>query len=146
MIHNNRPNTIAWGQRTGATILEVLVVLSIIAMIAAVVGPRVVGYLGRAKSETAALQIDQLTNAVQLFYIDTGRYPSAAEGLSVLMTAPSGDASWQGPYLETADGLVDPWGRDYLYADTGTNGVFSITSLGRDGAKGGTGEDMDLGQ
>lgn len=73
-----------WGSRAGATILEVLVVLSIIAMIAAVVGPRVIGYLGQAKTETTALQIDQLRNAVQLFYIDAGRYPSGAEGLSVL--------------------------------------------------------------
>ncbi|WP_229801270.1 type II secretion system major pseudopilin GspG [Tateyamaria omphalii] len=133
-----------WGSRAGATILEVLVVLSIIAMIAAVVGPRVIGYLGQAKAETAALQIDQLRNAVQLFYIDAGRYPSGAEGLSVLFEAPAGLARWNGPYLETSDALVDPWGREYIYAAPSNEGDFRITSLGRDGVAGGTGEDADL--
>ncbi|WP_202981923.1 type II secretion system major pseudopilin GspG [Roseobacter cerasinus] len=133
-----------WGRRAGATILEVLIVLSIIAMIAAVVGPRLIGYLGQAKTETAALQIDQLRNAVQLFYIDAGRYPSGAEGLSVLFEAPAGLSRWNGPYLETAEALIDPWGRDYLYEAPSDAGDFQITSLGRDGVAGGTGEDADL--
>ena len=135
----------SWTARTGATILEVLVVLSIIALIAAVVGPRLVGYLGRAKSETAELQIDQLRNAVQLFYIDTGRYPTGNEGLVVLFRAPAGTAGWNGPYLESEDALNDPWGRAYLYAPPGDDGVFGIQSLGRDGVRGGSGEDADLG-
>ncbi|WP_421700983.1 type II secretion system major pseudopilin GspG [Aliiroseovarius sp.] len=139
-----RAGSLRWHRRRGATILEVLVVLSVIAMIAAVVGPRVVGYLGRAKSETAQLQIDQLSNAVQLFYIDMGRYPGGSEGLAVLITAPAGAADWQGPYLEKAEGLVDPWGRDYVYGEPGADGRFAITSLGRDGARGGSGEDADL--
>lgn len=133
-----------WGSRAGATILEVLVVLSIIAMIAAVVGPRVIGYLGQAKTETTALQIDQLRNAVQLFYIDAGRYPSGAEGLSVLFDGPAGLGRWNGPYLETADALIDPWGREYIYGAPSNDGDFTITSLGRDGVAGGTGEDADL--
>ncbi|MFZ5963015.1 type II secretion system major pseudopilin GspG [Thalassococcus sp. BH17M4-6] len=128
----------------GVTILEVLIVLAIIAMIAAVAGPRLIGYLGRAKSETAQLQIDQLGNALQLFYIDTGRYPTEAEGLGVLMTAPPGDGSWAGPYLDDEAGLSDPWGRAYLYQEPGDAGQPGITSLGRDGARGGTGEDADL--
>lgn len=133
-----------WGIRAGATILEVLVVLSIIAMIAAVVGPRVVGYLGKAKAETAALQIDQLRNAVQLFYIDAGRYPSGAEGLSALYEAPAGLGRWSGPYLETADALIDPWGREYIYDAPSSERGFQVTSLGRDGILGGSGEDADL--
>lgn len=133
-----------WGRRTGATILEVLIVLSIIAMIAAVVGPRLIGYLGQAKTETAALQIDQLRNAVQLFYIDAGRYPSGAEGLSVLYEAPAGLSRWNGPYLETADALIDPWGRDYIYEAPSDGRDFQISSLGRDGVAGGSGEDADL--
>ena len=128
--------------RPGVTILETLVVLTIIAMIAAVVGPRVVGYLGRAKSETAAMQIDNLANAVQLFYIDTGRYPTASEGLSVLVSAPPGDPAWDGPYMQSADALTDPWGRGYLYEEA--EGGFRIASLGRDGTRGGSGEDADL--
>ncbi|SMX30457.1 Type II secretion system protein G precursor [Pelagimonas phthalicica] len=131
-------------KRRGATILEVLVVLAIIAMIAAVVGPRLVGYLGKAKSETAALQIEQIGNALQLFYIDTGRYPSREEGLAVLFTAPAASPDWSGPYLEAEEALSDPWGRAYLYEPPTDNGNFKVESLGRDGVRGGSGEDADL--
>ena len=133
-----------WTSGTGLTILEVLVVLSIIALIAGVVAPRLIGFLGRAKSETAGLQIKQLGSAVQLFYIDLGRYPSNSEGLAVLVEAPAGDTSWDGPYMASSEALVDPWGRDYSYEEpTGTKG-FGIVSLGRDGSRGGSGEDADL--
>ena len=128
----------------GMTILEILVVLTIIAMISAVVGPRLIGYLGRAKTETADLQIKQLGNAVQLFYIDMGRYPVGSEGLSVLMEAPAGEAAWAGPYIQSAEAFVDPWGRDYLYKEPAETEDFTITSLGRDGVTGGSGEDADL--
>lgn len=133
-----------WVRKTGATILEVLIVLSIIALIAAVVGPRVIGYLGTAKSKTAQLQIKNLSNAAQLFYVDIGRYPSQAEGLSVLVTRPAGNEDWNGPYMASAEALVDPWGRDYLYGAPDADRLFSIQSLGRDGAVGGSGEDADL--
>lgn len=133
-----------WNRKSGATILEVLIVLSIIALIAAVVGPRVIGYLGTAKSETADLQINNLASAVQLFYVDTGRYPSEAEGLSVLLNRPAGDSTWNGPYMPTAEALIDPWGRDYLYEPPADDSSFSIRSLGRDGSTGGGGEDADL--
>lgn len=133
-----------WGRKTGATILEVLVVLTIIAMIAAVVGPRVIGYLGRAKTETADLQINNLADAVQLFYVDTGRYPSDGEGLAVLFDRPAGDTGWNGPYLQSRDALIDPWGRDYAYTPPATDGTFGIQSFGRDGSQGGTGEDADI--
>lgn len=128
----------------GVTILEVLIVLAIIAMIAAVAGPRLIGYLGRAKAETAQLQINQLGNALQLFYIDTGRYPTEAEGFGVLIDAPPGDGSWDGPYLDDESGLSDPWGRSYLYQEPGEAEQPGIMSLGRDGARGGTGDDADL--
>lgn len=141
-----RPSSVSLSRRSGVTILEVLVVLSIIALIAAVVGPRLIGYLGKAKSETAELQIKQLGSALQLFYIDTGRYPAAAEGLAVLMQAPAGEADWNGPYLDSADALTDPWGRDYLYEPPKDGTNFAVSSLGRDGAPGGNGEDRDLSQ
>jgi general secretion pathway protein G len=133
-----------WGKKTGATILEVLVVLTIIAMIAAVVGPRVIGYLGRAKSETASLQINNLADAVQLFYVDTGRYPTDGEGLAVLFDRPAGDDGWNGPYLQTREALSDPWAREYVYAPPSGDSNFSIQSFGRDGVQGGSGEDLDL--
>lgn len=138
--------TIKCSRKSGVTILEILIVLSIIALIAAVVGPRLIGYLGRAKTETASLQVNQLRQTVQLFYIDVGRYPTDSEGLTVLLSAPAGEASWAGPYLESADGITDPWGRDYIYSEPKTVADFSIQSLGRDGEKGGSGEDQDIGQ
>lgn len=128
----------------GVTILEVLIVLTIIALVSAVAGPRLISYLGRAKSETAQLQIDQLGNALQLFYIDVGRYPTDAEGLNALVFAPAGDASWAGPYLDGEGALTDPWDRAYLYEEPSGDGRPAVISLGRDGARGGSGEDADL--
>ena len=131
-------------REAGITILEILVVLSIIALIAAVVSPRLIGYLGKAKSETAALQIDQLKNAVHHFYIDTGRYPTQAEGLAVLVSKPSGSSRWDGPYVETPDALKDPWTRDYALTVGDNPEDFFVSTLGRDGARGGSGEDADI--
>lgn len=128
----------------GLTILEVLIVLSIITLIAAVSAPRLIGYLGKAKSETASLQIKQLRNATDLFYIDTGRYPTDSEGLFVLVDAPSGLATWSGPYMANTEALMDPWGREYVYTEPSVSSEYSISTLGRDGAKGGSGEDQDL--
>lgn len=135
-----------WPSRRGVTILEVLVVLAIIAMIAAVVGPRVVGYLGRAKADTAELQIGQLQNSLQLFFIDMGRYPAESEGLASLVSAPAGSTDWAGPYLASEEALTDPWGRAYLYEEAADGVDPLVYSLGRDGASGGTGEDADLGR
>lgn len=133
-----------WSNKAGATLLEILVVLSILVLIAAVVGPRVIGYLGRAKSETAGLQIDALAEAVQLYYIDMGRYPTEAEGLGALINAPAADPSWAGPYMASEEALTDPWGRDYLYVPPSDGTGFSVQSLGADGVRGGSGEDTDI--
>ncbi len=129
----------------GYTLVEVLVVLGIIAMLTAVVGPRLLTYFGEAKVDTAKLQINQLSSAVELYYLDTGGYPSAEAGLSALVSKPAGAARWSGPYLKKADGLIDPWGRPYIYRSPGEHGDFDILSLGRDNAKGGDGEDLDIG-
>lgn len=135
-----------WSAKRGVTLLEVLVVLTIIALIAAVVGPRVVGYLGRAKADTAELQVTQLQNALQLYFIDVGRYPAESEGLAALVVAPAGSTDWAGPYLASEEALSDPWGRQYLYeeAQDGLDPV--VFSYGRDGTSGGTGEDADIGR
>lgn len=128
----------------GVTIMEILIVLAIIALLAAVVAPRVFNYLGAAKSQTAELQIGNIETALRLFYIDVGRYPTESEGLSALVVAPAGATDWNGPYLEDANGLSDPWNRDYLYAQPDTEKDFAVQSLGRDGQRGGDGEDRDL--
>ena len=134
-----------WRRNAGATLLEILVVLSIIALLAAVVGPRVVGYLSRAKATTAELQLDNIKQAVELYYVDLGRYPTEQEGLKVLLSRPAQAGNWAGPYLEATEALSDPWGREFIYQNPGTGGrPFSISSLGRDGVTGGSGEDGDL--
>lgn len=133
-----------FGSNSGATILEVLVVLTIIALIAAAVGPRVIGYLGKAKSETAELKAQSLSSAVQLFFIDTGRYPAESEGLRILLDKPAADTSWNGPYIVNEDALTDPWGRLYGYVPPLADEKFRVTSLGRDGVEGGKGEDEDI--
>jgi len=128
----------------GFTLLELLVVLGILALLATFAAPQVLRYLGRAKSETAKLQINAIASAVELYALDNGGYPPQQVGLQALMRAPSGATRWGGPYLKKAEGLVDPWGRPYQYRNPGRNGAFEIFTLGRDNAPGGTGEDQDI--
>ena len=130
--------------RRGLTLLEMLVVLAIIALVITLGAPRLMETFGRAKSQTAEAQIATLKGAVQLFYIDTGRYPAEGEGLSALLKAPAGANGWKGPYLDGAEDMNDPWGRAYIYRAPGANGPFDIQSLGRDGQSGGSGEDSDI--
>jgi len=129
---------------TGVTILEVMVVLAIMALIAGLAGPRVVDTFGRAKSRTAEVEMEGLKSAIQLFYIDVGRYPSEAEGLNVLLSEPAGVTDWRGPYLESEEDLMDPWGRAYLFRSPGKEKAFDLYTYGRDGHLGGSKEDSDI--
>jgi general secretion pathway protein G len=128
----------------GFTLVELLVVLGIIALLAAMVAPQVIRYLGSARSETASVQLKNIESALELFYLDTGQYPNQAESLKALVEPPSGALGWRGPYLKRSSGLLDPWGRAYAYKQPGEHGNFDLSSLGRDGAIGGEGEDKDL--
>lgn len=128
----------------GLTLFELLVVLAILAFLAALVAPRVVGYLGRAKSDIAKTQAANLTASLELFFLDFERYPTPEEGLQALVTAPLETVAWRGPYLKDAAGLTDPWGRPYLYEQDPATEEFSIISLGRDGQEGGSGENEDI--
>lgn len=127
----------------GFSLIELLVVLSILALLAGVVGPKVIGYFGRAKTQTAATQIEGLGAALDLYLLDTGRYPTEREGLAALVSAPGAAAGWRGPYLDDGALPLDPWGNAYRYAlvDTGRP---RITSLGADGREGGEGEAADI--
>ncbi len=130
--------------QAGFTLLELLVVLGIIALLAALVAPQVIRYLSDARSSTANAQLKNIESAVELYYLDNGRYPSAESGLADLVTAPAGVAGWKGPYLKKKQGLVDPWGKPFAYVFPGAHGTYDIVSLGRDGKEGGDGEDRDL--
>lgn len=130
-------------RRGGYTILELLVVMGILAMLATVVAPQAIRYFGRAKSEAAQLQVNQLVTAIEMYQLDTGRYPPNEAGLRALIEAPQGEARWGGPYLRKPDILVDPWGRPYQYRHPGQRGPFDVFSYGRDNAPGGQGEDRD---
>jgi general secretion pathway protein G len=128
---------------TGVTLLEILIVLVILGLLATLGTRQVLSYLGRAKSDTAALQIKELAAAIDLFRLDVGRVPSNEEGLKALLaTAPSA-TNWRGPYLTKKAILDDPWGKPWLY-NAPTPREFEVRTLGSDGSVGGTGEDLDL--
>lgn len=131
-------------RQQGLTLFELLVVLAILAFLAALVAPRVVGYLGRAKGDIARAQASSLAASLELFYLDFDRYPTMDEGLSALVEPPPHAPQWRGPYLKEASGLIDPWGRDYVYIAAEAGVGFEVVSYGRDGKEGGEGEDADI--
>lgn len=130
--------------QAGFTLVELLVVLVILVLLASLVGPRVIGYLGSSRTKAAKVQIEGLASALELYKLDTGRYPSSSEGLRALVQAPSGGGAWNGPYLTKREVPNDPWGRPYNYRTPGQNGPFDIFSLGADNQQGGTGENEDI--
>jgi general secretion pathway protein G len=128
----------------GFTLVEMLVVITIIGLVMGLIGPRVLNYLGEAKVKTAKLQIESFASALDLFYLDVGHYPSVSEGLTALAQRP-GDASvWNGPYLKNASVPADPWGHVYVYRAPAERGPYEIVSLGSDGQEGGTGTAADI--
>ena len=118
-------------RRAGFTLVEMLVVLAIIGLISALVGPRVLSQLTDSRERAAKLQIEAFTSALDIFFIDVGRYPVQNEGLGALMQKPSSIQVWNGPYLRGDRVPLDPWGRDYRYQSDGR--TFQITTLGPDG-------------
>ncbi len=127
----------------GFTLLELLVVMVIIGLLAGFVAPRYFAQVGKSQVKIAKDQIDALDKALDQFRIDMNRYPTTEEGLQVLVTAPSNDPNWAGPYLKKAVPL-DPWGRPYVYVQPGSHSEFDLLSYGKDGRPGGTGEDADI--
>ncbi|MGF1475498.1 MAG: type II secretion system major pseudopilin GspG [Geminicoccaceae bacterium] len=130
---------------TGFSLIELLVVMGILALLAGFIGPQVIGYLGRAKEQTAATQIESLRAALDLYLLDVGRYPDERQGLAPLAENVGNQAGWQGPYLRDGKLPADPWGNPYGYRlDQGTREPV-VFSLGADGASGGIGENADIG-
>ena len=128
----------------GFTLVELLVVLAIIGLIAALVAPQVLRYLGGARVETTQAQLKNIASALELYYLDSGRYPSTDVGLDVLVSRPSDGSIWNGPYLKTDSALKDAWGHRVTYEKAADSGSIFVKSLGRDGKEQGQGLDSDL--
>jgi general secretion pathway protein G len=126
------------GDQRGFTLIEMLVVITIIGMIMGLIGPRVLNYMGESKVKTARIQIQSFGSALDLFYLDAGRYPSTAEGLAALVRPSGGLAGWAGPYLKGGNVPNDPWNNPYVYRSPGLHGPYDIVSYGSDGQEGGT--------
>jgi general secretion pathway protein G len=131
------------GER-GFTLVEILVVITIIGLIMALVGPQVLRYLTESKVKAAKIQIESFSSALDLLFLDIGRYPTTAESLTALVQRPGNIAAWNGPYLKSGIVPADPWGVAYVYRAPGQHGVYEIISYGSDGQQGGTGSAADI--
>jgi general secretion pathway protein G len=120
-------------QQAGFTLVEVLVVLAIMGLIMSMIGPRVLNYLTDSKYKTAQIQIESLSNAVELFFIDNGRYPLDSEGLQALVRAPNNLPNWSGPYIKGVTIPLDPWAKPYRYATPDRGRSFSVSFTAPDG-------------
>ncbi len=130
-------------EEKGFTLIELLIVIVILGMLAALVGPRLMGKLGKSKRQIAKMQIEMLGEALDQFKLDVGRYPTTEEGLKALIENP-GVEGWDGPYLKKKKIPKDPWGRDYIYRCPGEHGEYDLFSYGADGKPGGEGENADI--
>jgi general secretion pathway protein G len=128
----------------GFTLVELLVVLAILGLLAGLVGPQVMKFLGGSKTKTAGLQIHDLGATLDLYRLEIGNYPSTDQGLEALVKQPGNVPGWNGPYLKKNDVPKDPWGNEYHYRAPGEHGAFEIWSLGADNREGGDGEDKDV--
>lgn len=132
------------GRKAGYSLLEMLIVLAIIAMIAALVGPRLFAQLDKSKAVTARVQLKGLKSALNTMRLDIGRFPNDSEGLELLVRAPVATADWSGPYL-SGDLPKDPWGRPYIYHPPSEEGQEpTVSTLGADGKTGGAGNAADI--
>jgi general secretion pathway protein G len=127
----------------GFTLVEILVVIIIIGLLAALVGPKLFGKVSSAKLKTAKAQIELFGTALDAYRLDVGKYPTTEEGLKALREKPSGADQWKGPYLPK-EIPMDPWGRAYVYKSPGNFGDYDLISLGLDGTEGGEGENQDV--
>jgi general secretion pathway protein G len=142
-LHNRRRRHARRGE-AGFTLVEILVVITIIGLIMALVGPRVLNYLAESKVKAARIQVESFASSLDLFYLDNGRYPTSSEGLVALAQRPGSVETWNGPYLRSGAVPNDPWGHPYVYRSPGEHGAYDIISYGSDGQEGGSGTAADI--
>lgn len=132
------------GNDQGFSLLEMLVVLTIIGLLTSLVAPKVTKYLSGAKTNTAQAQMTSIAQALELYRLEVGSLPSSEVGLSALITQPANRPRWNGPYLDRETALLDPWGTPYRYNTPGSTGEYDLWSYGADAAEGGTGDASDV--
>ncbi len=126
---------------TGFTLIELIVVIALVAVLAAVVAPNLLGKASEANRKSALVQLEKISSVVELYRLETGRYP---EELIDLVEQPQGMERWQGPYLRKRSQLLDPWGNELVMKVPGEKGAFDIVSYGGDGQPGGEGDGADI--
>lgn len=131
-------------RQRGFTLIELVVVLTILALIVGIVLPNVVGRIGTSKHKTALIQVEELGAALDTFRLEIGRYPSSEEGLAALVAKPDSLSRWFGPYLRKKTVPLDPWGVEFHYRSPGQYGAYDLYTLGHDNKKGGENEDADV--
>ena len=133
-------------RREGFTLIEIMVVIVILGLLAAVVVPKLVGRTEEAKRTQARVQMKNIEQALELFKLDNGFYPETEQGIAALVTAPATGRIpknfRQGGYLDRVP--EDPWGAPYVYVSPGSTGSYDLLTYGADGAPGGEGEDADI--
>lgn len=128
----------------GFTLLELLIVMIIIGLLAALIGPKMIGRVGESRQTVAKQQVEGFGSALEMYKLDTTKYPTQEQGLEALVSEPQGVNNWKGPYLKKKFIPKDPWGNEYIYTYPGANGDYDIVSYGADGNTGGDDEDKDV--
>jgi general secretion pathway protein G len=129
---------------SGFTLIELLIVMVIIGLLAAFVVPKLIGRVGESKQTAAKVQIELTSTAIEIYKLDTGKYPSQDAGLQSLNTKPGDVQNWKGPYMKKDKVPKDPWGVEYIYKFPGTHGDYDLVSYGADGSEGGSGDNKDI--
>jgi general secretion pathway protein G len=128
----------------GMTLIEILVVLVLIGIVLGIVGGNFIGRGEKAKADAAKIDMGQISQTLDLYKLEIGRYPTTQEGLQALVSAPAGVANWNGPYWKKQSVPKDPWGNEYKYSAPAANAPYEIISLGADGKEGGEGPNKDI--
>jgi general secretion pathway protein G len=128
----------------GMTLIEILVVLVLIGIVLGIVGGNFIGKGEKAKADAAKIEMGQISQTLDLYKLEVGRYPTTQEGLQALISAPAGVSNWNGPYWKRQSVPRDPWGNDYKYVAPGQSAAYEIVSLGADGKEGGDGPNKDI--